>query len=62
MQGELQQIRDSSLHQRRRMNEMLFSLLSDLGEVGHVVGGTASDLSLKVLLDIVCDKMLSLKL
>ncbi|XP_045108156.1 kinesin heavy chain-like isoform X2 [Portunus trituberculatus] len=47
MQGELQQIRDSSVHQKRRMNEMLCSLLNDLGEVGHVVGGTAGDLSLK---------------
>ncbi|KAK3865873.1 hypothetical protein Pcinc_028540 [Petrolisthes cinctipes] len=47
MQGELQQVRDSSVHQKRRMNEMLCSLLTDLGEVGHVVGGTASDLSLK---------------
>lgn len=48
MQGELQQMRDSSMHQKRRMNEMLFSLLTDLGEVGTVVGGTTSDLSLKV--------------
>lgn len=48
IQGELQQMRDSSMHQKRRMNEMLFSLLTDLGEVGTVVGGTASDLSLKV--------------
>ncbi|XP_050685988.1 kinesin heavy chain-like isoform X2 [Eriocheir sinensis] len=47
MQGELQQMRDSSMHQKRRMNEMLFSLLTDLGEVGTVVGGTTSDLSLK---------------
>ncbi|XP_045601943.1 kinesin heavy chain isoform X3 [Procambarus clarkii] len=47
MQGELQQMKDSSVHQRRRMNEMLFSLLSDLGEVGNVVGGTAGDLSIK---------------
>ncbi|KAK8746478.1 hypothetical protein OTU49_017035, partial [Cherax quadricarinatus] len=47
MQGELQQMKDSSVHQRRRMNEMLFSLLSDLGEVGTVVGGTAGDLSIK---------------
>ncbi|XP_037802931.1 kinesin heavy chain-like [Penaeus monodon] len=47
MQGELQQMKDSSVHQRRRMNEMLFSLLSDLGEVGNVVGGTAGELSVK---------------
>ncbi|XP_064087210.1 kinesin heavy chain-like isoform X1 [Macrobrachium nipponense] len=48
MQGELQQMKDSSVHLRRRMNEMLFSLLSDLGEVGNVVGGSAGDLSVKV--------------
>lgn len=47
MQGELQQIKESSGHQRRRMNEMLFSLLSDLGEVGNVVGGSAGDLTVK---------------
>ncbi|KAG7173806.1 Kinesin heavy chain-like 2 [Homarus americanus] len=47
MQSELQQMKDSSVHQRRRMNEMLFSLLSDLGEVGTVVGGSAGDLSIK---------------
>ncbi|KAK7061163.1 Kinesin-1 heavy chain [Halocaridina rubra] len=47
VQGELQQMKDSSVHQRRRMNEMLFSLLSDLGEVGTVVGGSAGDLSVK---------------
>ncbi|XP_071549968.1 kinesin heavy chain-like isoform X2 [Panulirus ornatus] len=47
MQGELQQMKDSSVHQRKRMNEMLFSLLTDLGEVGHVVGGSAGDLSIK---------------
>ncbi|MPC32081.1 Kinesin heavy chain [Portunus trituberculatus] len=54
MQGELQQIRDSSVHQKRRMNEMLCSLLNDLGEVGHVVGGTAGDLSLKVVDALLC--------
>lgn len=51
MQGELQQMKDSSVHQRRRMNEMLFSLLSDLGEVGNVVGGSAGELPCKVMWD-----------
>ncbi|CAL4066577.1 unnamed protein product, partial [Meganyctiphanes norvegica] len=49
MTSELQTLRDSSVHQKKRMNEMLFSLLTDLGEVGSVVGGTAKDLSLKHL-------------
>ena len=48
MQADLQQIQESSSHHRRRITEMLCSLLSDLGEVGSVIGGSAADLSIKV--------------
>lgn len=37
MQSELQSIKESSTHQKKRINEMLRSLLTDLGEVGTVV-------------------------
>ncbi|PRD22634.1 UNVERIFIED_CONTAM: Kinesin heavy chain [Trichonephila clavipes] len=37
-QNELQQMKDNTLHQRKRVTEMLTSLLKDLGEVGHVLG------------------------
>ena len=35
--SEFGQLRDSTAHQRKRINEMLRSLLSDLGEVGTVM-------------------------
>lgn len=37
IQSELQSIKESGTHQRKRINEMLRSLLTDLGEVGTVV-------------------------
>lgn len=37
LQSELQSIKESATHQRKRVNEMLRSLLTDLGEVGSVV-------------------------
>merc|ERR1719322_580484 len=37
MQSELQSIKESATHQRKRINEMLRSLLTDLGEVGTLV-------------------------
>ena len=37
MQSELQSIKESANHQRKRINEMLRSLLTDLGEVGTLV-------------------------
>ena len=37
LQSELQSIKESATHQRKRINEMLRSLLTDLGEVGSVV-------------------------
>ncbi|XP_023233599.1 kinesin heavy chain-like [Centruroides sculpturatus] len=43
-QNELQQIKDTSFHQRKRMTEMLTNLLKDLGEVGMVLGGNTTDM------------------
>merc|ERR1712223_86558 len=37
IQSELHSLRESSNHQKKRINEMLRSLLTDLGEVGSVV-------------------------
>merc|ERR550539_934621 len=37
MNSELHSLRESSSHQKKRVNEMLRSLLTDLGEVGTVI-------------------------
>lgn len=37
-QSELQQMREQSLQQRKRINEMLTNLMKDLGEIGIVLG------------------------
>lgn len=36
---ELQQLRDMSAHQRKRIAEMLTNLLKDMGEIGVAIGG-----------------------
>ncbi|XP_015514265.1 kinesin heavy chain [Neodiprion lecontei] len=46
--SELQQLRDMSAHQRKRITEMLANLLKDLGEIGVAIGG---DENLKVTPD-----------
>lgn len=43
LQGELDQLRDSTLHQRKRVTEMMMSLLKDLGDIGTIVGGNAAE-------------------
>ncbi|XP_053983845.1 kinesin heavy chain isoform X1 [Hylaeus anthracinus] len=43
--SELQQLRDMSAHQKKRIAEMLANLLKDLGEIGVAIGG---DENLKV--------------
>ncbi|XP_050043791.1 kinesin heavy chain [Dermacentor andersoni] len=42
-QNELQQMKDHSVHQKKRTNEMLTSLLKDLAEIGIVLGGPAGE-------------------
>merc|ERR1719315_711925 len=46
IQSDLQTLRESSNHQKQRVNEMLRSLLTDLGEVGTVItkNNSASEL------------------
>lgn len=46
-QSELQQVKDMTLHQKKRMNEMLANLLRDLGEIGAVLGGNINTVEIK---------------
>ncbi len=40
LQSELSTLKDSTVHHKKRINEMLRSLLNDLGEVGSVITKT----------------------
>lgn len=44
--SELQQLKDMSTHQKRRITEMLTNLLKDLGEIGLAIGGDGTDMKL----------------
>lgn len=52
-QSELGQMKEQSIHQRKRLNEMLTNLMKDLGEIGVVLGAKPSSVigELKVLGD-----------
>ncbi|NP_999628.1 kinesin heavy chain [Strongylocentrotus purpuratus] len=41
---ELQKLQELEQHQRRRITEMMASLLKDLGEIGTALGGNAADM------------------
>ena len=41
--SELQTLKDSQMHHRKRVNEMLASLLKDLNEVGSICGTSTND-------------------
>ncbi|XP_064613809.1 kinesin heavy chain-like [Liolophura sinensis] len=43
VQNELDSLKDSTLHQRKRVTEMMASLLKDLGDIGGIVGGNAAE-------------------
>ncbi|KAJ8314002.1 hypothetical protein KUTeg_008563 [Tegillarca granosa] len=43
IQNELDQVKDTSIHQKKRVTDLISSLLKDLGDVGAIVGGNASE-------------------
>ena len=49
LQSEVSQLKDNSLHQKKRVFEMMMSLLKDLGDIGTVVGGNSADFKVNVL-------------
>lgn len=42
-------MKDHTLHQRKRVTEMLTNLLKDLGEVGHVLGNNSVETKVSVV-------------
>lgn len=42
--SELQQLKDMSSHQKKRINEMLTNLLKDLSEIGTALGGSDNEI------------------
>ena len=42
LQSELESLRDTSLHQKKRVTDMMVSLLKDLSDIGAVIGGSAA--------------------
>ena len=60
LQSELEALKDSSLHQKKRVTDMMVSLLKDLSDIGAVIGGSAAankvTLSLvSVAVIVICD-------
>lgn len=43
IQSELDSLKDTSSHQKKRVVEMMSSLLKDLGDIGAVIGGNSAD-------------------
>ncbi|XP_022918543.1 kinesin heavy chain-like [Onthophagus taurus] len=44
--SELQQLKDMSTHQKKRISDMLTNLLKDLGEIGTTLGGEGVDMKI----------------
>ncbi|KAK3587814.1 hypothetical protein CHS0354_019680 [Potamilus streckersoni] len=46
LQTELEGLKDSTFHQRKRVTDMMISLLKDLSDIGTIVGGNAVETQL----------------
>lgn len=44
MEGELQNVKDNATHQKKRLTDMMMTLLKDLGEIGTAVATQHSEL------------------
>ncbi|KAF5303496.1 hypothetical protein FQA39_LY09959 [Lamprigera yunnana] len=44
--SELQQLKDMSTHQKKRISDMLTNLLKELGEIGATIGGEGADIKI----------------
>ena len=47
LESEVQQMKDTVLHQKKRVGEMMINLMRDLNDVGTVVGGSTGDLKVR---------------
>lgn len=47
IKAEFEKLKDSSLHQRKKMTEIMASLMKDMSEIGSVVGGNANEFKVR---------------
>lgn len=50
IKAEFEKLKDSSLHQRKKMTEIMASLMKDMSEIGSVVGGNANEFKVRLYL------------
>lgn len=46
LESEVQQLKDTNSHQKKRVSEMMINLMKDINDVGAALGGLAGDLKL----------------